>query len=169
MNITLTPTQFPLSPPTRHWTSATRPYYWSVRRELWEYRSIYIAPLAVAAVYLFGFLISTIHLRAKVRALDPAKLQAALQQPYDFVALLIMLTTILIAVFYCLEAFQGERRDRSVLFWKSLPVSDLTTVLAKATIPIVIIPLISFGVTMRDAMDHVPGEQRRACGQRCRG
>ena len=30
--------------------------YWSVRRELWENRSIYIAPLAVAAVVLFGFL-----------------------------------------------------------------------------------------------------------------
>ncbi len=34
--------------------------YWSVRRELWENRSIYIAPLAVAALFLFGFLISTI-------------------------------------------------------------------------------------------------------------
>ena len=31
--------------------SATRPLYWSVRRELWENRSIYVAPLAVAAVY----------------------------------------------------------------------------------------------------------------------
>ena len=31
---------------------ATRPLYWSVRRELWENRSIYIAPLAVAAVLL---------------------------------------------------------------------------------------------------------------------
>ena len=31
--------------------SATRPLYWSVRRELWENRSIYIAPLAVAALY----------------------------------------------------------------------------------------------------------------------
>jgi len=40
--------------------SATRPLYWSVRRELWENRYIYIAPLAVAAVMLFGFLIATI-------------------------------------------------------------------------------------------------------------
>ena len=35
--------------------SATRPLYWSVRRELWENRSIYLAPLAVAGVTLFGF------------------------------------------------------------------------------------------------------------------
>ena len=37
-------------------SSATRPFYWSVRRELWENRSIYIAPLAAAAVFLVGFL-----------------------------------------------------------------------------------------------------------------
>ena len=37
--------------------SPTRPFYWSVRRELWEYRSIYIAPLVVAGLALFGFLI----------------------------------------------------------------------------------------------------------------
>ena len=37
-----------------------RAMYWSVRRELWENRSIYIAPLAVAAVMVFGFFITTI-------------------------------------------------------------------------------------------------------------
>ena len=35
--------------------SATQRLYWSLRRELWENRSIYIAPLAVAALFLFGF------------------------------------------------------------------------------------------------------------------
>ena len=40
-------------------TSVTRPLYWSVRRELWENRSIYIAPAAVAVVTLFGYLIAT--------------------------------------------------------------------------------------------------------------
>ena len=47
--------------------SGTRRMYWSLRRELWEYRSIYVAPLAVAVLILFGFLISTIHLRDKMR------------------------------------------------------------------------------------------------------
>ena len=55
--------------------SATRSMYWSVRRELWEYRSIYIAPLAVAALYLFGLVISAFRLPNKMRAalatLDP--------------------------------------------------------------------------------------------------
>jgi ABC-2 type transport system permease protein len=47
-------------------------------------------------------------------------------------------------VFYCLDALYGERRDRSILFWKSLPVSDLTTVLSKVSIPLVILPLVTF-------------------------
>jgi ABC-2 type transport system permease protein len=42
----------------------------------------------------------------------------------------------------------GERRDRSILFWKSLPVSDVTTVLAKASIPLVILPLLTFAITV---------------------
>ena len=52
----------------------SRLLYWSVLRELWESRSIYIAPLAVAGLILFGFLISTFRLPDKMRAaltLDP--------------------------------------------------------------------------------------------------
>jgi len=129
--------------------SATRPLYWSIRRELWENRSIYIAPLAVAAVALLGFLVSTIGLperRRTVLLLDPAQQRAAIEKPYDIAAILIILTAFIVAVFYCLDALHGERRDRSILFWKSLPVSDLTTVLAKASIPLVVLPLVTFVV-----------------------
>jgi ABC-2 type transport system permease protein len=130
---------------------ATRLMYWSVRRELWENRSIYIAPLAVAALFLFGFLISTIHLRDKMRAalaLTPAQQHELIEQPYTFAALLIMGATFIVGVFYCLDALHGERRDRSILFWKSLPVSDLTTVLSKASILLVVLPLLTFAITV---------------------
>lgn len=130
--------------------SETRPFYWSVRRELWENRSIYVAPLAVAAVFLFGFLISMIHFPAKMRALpglDPARFHQAILAPYDFAAGLMMATMIIVSVFYCVDALHSERRDRSILFWKSLPVSDLTTVLAKASIPLVVLPLVAFTIT----------------------
>ena len=59
-----------------------------------------------------------------------------------------MLTCIVVSVFYCLDALHGERRDRSILFWKSLPVSDLTTVLSKASIPLVVLPLLTFAITV---------------------
>jgi ABC-2 type transport system permease protein len=131
--------------------SATRPMYWSVRRELWENRSIYVAPLVVAAVTLFGFLISTIgppHKMRALSALDPAHQRETVAMPYDFAAGLIMATTFIVGVFYCLDALHGERRDRSILFWKSLPVSDLTTVLSKASIPLVVLPLLTFAIVV---------------------
>jgi ABC-2 type transport system permease protein len=130
---------------------ASAPMYWSVRRELWENRSIYIAPLAVAGLILLGFLISTLLLPHELRdstAINPIQQRMFLEQPYNFAALLIMLTTFLVAMFYCLDALHGERRDRSILFWKSLPVSDLTTVLSKAIIPIVVLPLVTFAITV---------------------
>jgi ABC-2 type transport system permease protein len=60
----------------------------------------------------------------------------------------LMLTGIIVSVFYCLDALQSERRDRSILFWKSLPVSDVTTVLAKASIPLIVVPLVTFALTI---------------------
>jgi ABC-2 type transport system permease protein len=126
---------------------STRPFYWSMWRELWENRAIYIAPLIVAAVQVFGFAISTIGLAERRRAvllLDPAKQRAAIEMPYDVAAMMMIFTVFIIGVFYCLDALHGERRDRSILFWKSLPVSDLTTVLSKAGIPLVVLPLIAF-------------------------
>ncbi len=129
----------------------TRPFRWSVRREIWENRAIYVAPLVVAGVFLFGFLLSTIGMPARRRAvllLDPAKQRATIGQPYDIAAVVLILTGVLIAVFYCLDALHGERRDRSILFWKSLPVSDLTTVLSKATVPFVVVPAVIFAVVV---------------------
>src|SRR5205823_14443664 len=128
-----------------------QPFYWSVRRELWENRSIYVAPILVAIVVLFGFLVSTIGLperRREVLLLDPAKARAAIEAPYDMAALMLILTAFIVGVFYCLDALHGERRDRSILFWKSLPVSDMTTLLSKATIPLLVLPLVTFAIVI---------------------
>jgi ABC-2 type transport system permease protein len=128
---------------------ATRALYWSVRRELWENRSIYIAPLAVATVALFAFLMGAIAgIWEKSLRLDSAHAREGVTQPYDIAAGLMMLTCIVVSVFYCLDALHSERRDRSILFWKSLPVSDLTTVLAKVSIPLVVLPLLTFAITV---------------------
>ena len=131
--------------------STARRYYWSLRREFWESRSIYLAPLGVATLFLLGFAISLIHLPGEMRAaaaLDPMKQRETIALPYDMAASLIMLTAMIVGAFYCLDALYGERRDRSTLFWKSLPVSDLTTVMAKASIPLVALPLVAFAITV---------------------
>ena len=132
--------------------SEVRLFLWSVRRELWEYRSLYLAPLAVAALILVGFLIGTVRLPAKMSAAmalsSHMQMQDAIEKPYDFAAMLLMGTYLIIATFYCLDALYGERRDRSILFWKSLPVSDLTVVLSKAFIPILLLPVIIWTITV---------------------
>lgn len=131
--------------------TATQPLYWTVRRELWENRWIIVGQLIVAAVYLFGYLISLAHLRKLMVHLsvqDPMHQLDAIAAPYDIAAGLMMVTLILMSLFYAADALHGERRDRSILFWKSLPVSDLTTVLAKAGILLVVLPLLTFAVTV---------------------
>ena len=120
--------------------TASRRMYWSVRRELWEHRSIYIAPLAAAAVFLLAFLTAL--------TLSPTHRHEPLDIPYELAAGLIMGTAFIVGIFYSLDALYGERRDRSILFWKSLPVSDLTTVLSKFAIPLIILPLLSFAITV---------------------
>lgn len=141
---------------------------WSVRRELWENRSIYIAPLAVAAIFLVGFFVGLVRLPERMRtasALGPMQQQEVLEQPYVIVSLMLMAVALLVAVFYCLDALYGERRDRSILFWKSLPVSDLTTVLAKASIPILVLPLVALAVTMATQLImHVASSAALAIG-----
>ena len=128
-----------------------RPLYWSVRRELWENRSIYVVPLVAAAVALFGFMLGSTHLPARMRAvfaLDPALQGIALAKGYAIMTMIIVFAAFIAGAFYCLEALHGERRDRTILFWKSLPVSDLTTVLSKASIPLVILPSIVFVIAV---------------------
>jgi ABC-2 type transport system permease protein len=132
--------------------SPTRPTYWSIRRELWEYRSIYIAPLAAAVVYMLGYSISLFWVPRSVRgmaaehgAMPPL---VVLAMPYAHAGMLLTLTGFLVGIFYSLDALHGERRDRSILFWKSLPVSDLTTALSKVSIPLVVLPLLVFAITV---------------------
>jgi ABC-2 type transport system permease protein len=123
--------------------SATRLLYWSVRRELWENRSVYLAPLAVAALVLFGSLVSMIGVPRH-------------GAPFSMAPAPIMLAAFLVGILYSLDALYIERRDRSILFWKSLPVSDLTTVLSKASIPLVVLPLVALVLSLATQVMLLP-------------
>jgi len=127
----------------------TRPLYWSVRRELWENRSLYIAPLIVAGVMLLGLLIAALNSHTRIQAmssLTQAQLHGKVTVPYSIIAFLLIVTSWIIGAFYSLDALHGERRDRSILFWKSLPVSDRVTLVSKASIPLVVLPVIIFPI-----------------------
>jgi ABC-2 type transport system permease protein len=125
--------------------------YWSILRELWENRSIYLAPLAAAGVFLLGFLINMLTMRRAIHddgGLDPEQLRHVLGARYELSGALIMGTGLIVGIVYSLDALYGERRDRSILFWKSMPVSDVMTVLSKLAVPIAILPLLSFAITV---------------------
>ena len=130
---------------------AIQAFQWSVRRELWENRSIYIAPLAAAGVAMLGYLVGllaaphSLHMQGSG---DTEERFIMLVMPYGHTGWLLLITAFVVGVFYSLDALYGERRDRSILFWKSLPVSDLTTVLSKASIPLVVLPMIVVVITI---------------------
>jgi ABC-2 type transport system permease protein len=126
--------------------SPVRAFTWALRRELWESRSIYIAPVAVSIVFFIGFVIRLLRLASPLHgaAIDSAAITHAFMQATDFGAALLMATTMIVGAYYCVDALYGERRDRSVLFWKSMPVSDTSTVLAKITVPVIVLPLLAF-------------------------
>ncbi len=143
--------EVPVAPAAAPVIAPSQLFAWSTRRELWENRSLYMAPLVVAGVVLLGFLINAHALPARIQqiaAMDPAQQAAMLALNYRIAAFGLVATGVLVGIFYCLDALHGERRDRSILFWKSLPVSDTITVLSKAGIALVVLPLIIFVTTV---------------------
>lgn len=140
---------FPAGRPDAAPIHETRPLLWSVRRELWENRSVYLAPLVVSIFVLLASMATAVDVPNKVRGLsgDPEKRHAAIAKPFDIAPGVLLGVTILVGFFYSLDALYGERRDRSILFWKSLPLSDRTTVVSKAIVPVLILPAIAVVLT----------------------
>ncbi len=123
-----------------------------VRREFWEHRSLWMAPLAVTALLLVCALLT--HGALKIDAsdssewLDPqnktivfALAQWALTIPHYLVMILLM-------NFYLLDCLYAERKDRSILFWKSLPVTDGVTVASKLFVACIVLPLGTFALAL---------------------
>ena len=142
------------APRSRRMTAATmsaqaptRPFYWSVRRELWEHRSIYLGPAIAAGVVLLGFILSVMQVSHVEFGSGDSRINLE-ALPYLVVGGVVLATSLLVAFAYCLSALNAEKRDRSILFWKSLPVSDLTTILSKSAIPLAVIPVVAMIVTL---------------------
>lgn len=154
----------------------TRKFGWLLRRELWEHKGGFVwAPLVASAIFLLFTLLGggTGHYmlqrhgagkvmfngrETKFSQVDWDQLlggasPADLQQLHDAVNGSLLMAafwplTVLgfVVFFYFLGALFDERKDRSVLFWKSLPVSDAQTVLSKLTMGLVVAPLIAIAV-----------------------
>lgn len=125
-----------------------------LKRESWEHRSLVWLPLLTAALIVATALVST-QVAGSIRiTLDGGERDffAALAIDTEAQAQLfsvwmgslvapIMLVAAIVLFFYLLDALYAERKDRSILFWKSLPVSDAATVLSKAVTALIAVPL----------------------------
>jgi len=120
-------------------------YLTLVRRELWEHRGLWMAPLIgvalllVAAVWginnISGINISNEPLQSPDRAVQIGA--ASLLGISSAIGLFACIVTGI----YLLDCLLAERKDRSILFWKSLPVSDAQTVLTKLGLALLLMPL----------------------------
>jgi ABC-2 type transport system permease protein len=142
--------------------------YWLVKREFWEHRGgFFWAPVITSAVFLvlnlmaivagevtgkFGMHMGTIDLDG--HTLEALKLHAldadGMRKVGDALDVVMLSTSGLLGVvfgfvvfFYCLGTLYDDRRDRSFLFWKSLPISDTCTVVSKVIAATLAAPIIA--------------------------
>jgi ABC-2 type transport system permease protein len=118
-----------------------------VRREFWEHRALWIAPLVTAGLLA----LSVIFAHVRTSSSDEAAGLAQLLTPQDKLGLFslvqwgvsvpLYLVMVICVSFYLLDCLYAERKDRSILFWKSLPVSDGLTVVSKLLTALLIVPL----------------------------
>jgi ABC-2 type transport system permease protein len=111
-----------------------------IRREFWEHRALWIAPLSVSALLLLLAIVGKVSFDANLAAL-PEQRRAVFAVFMAYAAIPQFLTLGIIMVMYAGDCLYTERKDRSILFWKSMPVSDTITVLSKALVVMVIVPL----------------------------
>ncbi|MDR7194820.1 hypothetical protein [Luteimonas terrae] len=173
MNAAAEPVDTPVPSRTFAATHPTSRFRLLLRREYWEHRGgIFWAPMIAGGVSLLlsiGLLIAGIafahkavaegnlvqHNGVTINGLDLGTLAQQLssddlQQLSEGMTYTLamsaswpFLVMIFVAFFYCLGALYDDRRDRSVLFWKSLPISDASTVLSKVVTATLVIPLVA--------------------------
>jgi ABC-2 type transport system permease protein len=111
-----------------------------IRREFWEHRALWIAPLAVAALLLIGAIIGKVNFDSSLAAL-PEQRRALFGVFMALAAVPQFITLLFIMVMYAGDCLYTERKDRSILFWKSMPVSNTLTVVSKLLVVVAIVPL----------------------------
>ena len=138
-------------------------FFWLVKREYWEYRGGFLwTPAIVGAVFLSIMLIVLVsaELIARQNGVDIngirveqltrhlgeaeiAKMQAGLDIGLLTLAFPIAVALFFVVFFYGIGALYNDRSDRSALFWKSLPISDTSTVLSKLAAATLLAPVLA--------------------------
>ena len=126
-----------------------------LRREFWEHRAILVVPVVVAVVMSLASLTGQVsfdhkelldmgivgaqNLPENARALALSGIMVTLSSPFVFAMWIL-------TIFYTLDSLYAERKDRSILFWRSIPVTDFETVLSKLLTAMIAIPVITLAI-----------------------
>ncbi|MGA9855191.1 MAG: hypothetical protein WBR29_07965 [Gammaproteobacteria bacterium] len=135
-----------------------RAYSALVKREIWEHKSFWIVPAVIGCLgilftlYGCGALLVTTHqglinINGNVNLTGVDQVQVV--RAFIFGSAALFNTVMLFMVwFYLMDSLYADRKDRSVLFWKSMPVSDTSTVLSKLFTGMVTAPALMVAAVM---------------------
>ena len=125
-----------------------------IKRELWEHRSIWVTPIAIASIVTLGTLTALVFSGKLAQELDVAIFAAqnivgdnerrVVLTGFFFVSSQLFLLGLgVLTIFYALDSLYAERKDKSILFWRSLPVTDAETVISKLLTAMFLIPAVA--------------------------
>ncbi len=124
-----------------------------IRREFWEHRSLYVVPgvlgLVIVLLAVTGQVaVSTANNEVNLALLGAANIgenerRGALSLLLLGPSWLFAMGMWILTIFYTLDSLYAERKDKSILFWRSLPVTDAETIISKLVTATIIIPLIT--------------------------
>jgi ABC-2 type transport system permease protein len=112
-----------------------------VQRELWEHASLWRVPAILFALVVLANLVFT-NMFQFVQYTPEGVQSVVVTGALGSVSSIVFLVFVFLALFYLLDCLFAERKEKSILFWRSLPVSDTEAVLAKVFVAAVVIPLI---------------------------
>ena len=122
---------------------------WLVRREFWENRAIWLIPAVFGGLLLVAALFGQVSIPQLTTTQETGEAAAAFLVAVGAMFYLVMGVY---STWYLMDSLYNDRRDRSILFWKSLPISDAATVLIKLLVGMLIIPLIYFAAADATAL-----------------
>ena len=125
-----------------------------IKRELWEHRAVYVTPAAIAVIVTLGVLAMLMLASGFAKELDlalfgaqniagDAERRAALTAFFVGTSWIFLVALMFLTVFYSLDSLYAERKDKSILFWRSMPTTDAETVISKLLTAAIVIPAVT--------------------------
>lgn len=130
-----------------------------IRREIWEHRSLYVTPavvgLIISLMLLTGFVFASGYQQiVDIGIVSAQNLAGDVERRAALLAFLLgntapfIIASGILTIFYCLDSLYAERKNKSILFWRSLPITDAETVISKLLTAVVAVPLIALAVIL---------------------